>query len=718
MKIKLSIQSKIIVFLGLPILFLLILTFIINNVIISHNIKDITNDKIISECKSSLHSIDKIFSSLYENAYSVKRTGELFYNSLNGSAPANNKLIEKYLRDQVSDNKNVFGSGIWYEKNLIVGSEYFAPYIYREKAELILTYDYATADYNYPAQEWYTNAIPADWNRKNKRDTDTYITKPYYDKTLDKIFVTISTIMYSDDDIIIGVTSTDWTLDFIPTLISQIKITENSKTFLVDPDSSQILYSSDNKETSQNYKEKWWGKELISNNKILTTTENGKDFLLYYEQLSTGYLLGFIIPVNEAYKPLFYFRTQNLILSVFISVAMLVLIFLISFYLVKPIIKITKKLEQISAGEGDLTQKIDHSSNDELGTLSLNFNKHLNALHEIITAVKTSSEKLINSSQELAASSEESSSSTQEITANIHHIRDKIEFLDTTINNLNSVFMGMANFIEDITKKIDEQAVDIAQSSSAIEEITASIGNISLTVDKKVMTMQDLQKNTDSGYHEMEDTIEIVKDITESTHLILDLMKVIDNIASQTNLLAMNAAIEAAHAGESGKGFSVVADEIRKLSESTEVNTKEISQSISAILVKINESESKAVSTGKTFNLISNEVEDIYKSMSEVKSAMSELSNGSQQIVQALSSLLSKTESIKERSTDIKEKLEFSKKSLNEVSTISIDTKNGIDEISKGVDEINKSAILVSDISTDNLERTREINILIEKFNT
>ena len=522
--------------------------------------------------------------------------------------------------------------------------------------------------------------------------------------------------MYSSEGTIIGAASTDWTLEFIPILFKDIHITPNSLTVLLNPSGEQVLYLSGSTDVNKHYSDYWWGQSVSKTGEIIKTKYYANNYIIYLEKLSTGYLFGFIIPEKEIYGAIAIFKRQNILIYGIIVTAVLVLIGIMVTAIVNPIKKITKKLEEIAKAEGDLTQSIEHTSNDELGALSNNFNMHIRSLRDIIAATVEGITLFANTSQELAATSTETSASTNEIAANTHAIKERVDLLDETIKQMEIVFADVIKNIQSIALSIAEQSADITESSSAIEQMTKSTNRISKDIDERVQAVRELQTTIESGRHEMEETIDIVKEIADSATVILELLTVIDNIASQTNLLAMDAAIEAAHAGDSGKGFSVVADEIRKLSESTEQNAKEISSTLTRIINRIQGAEQKAEITGKTFSVISSEIQEVAGSMENIKGVMSELAQGSNQIVIALQSLMNKTVHIKDASGNVSEIANKNSNFMTTISNISKEVTNGVSEIVMHVDDINKAMIIVNNISLQNKKNAQDLRLLINKF--
>jgi len=370
----------------------------------------------------------------------------------------------------------------------------------------------------------------------------------------------------------------------------------------------------------------------------------------------------------------------------------------------KPIVKVADTLKDISEGEGDLTRSITVNSKDEIGDLAVYFNKTLEKIKNLIIVIKKEGVHLQSIGTDLASNMTETAAAINEITANIQSIKGRVINQSASVTETNATMEQVVTNINKLNGNVEKQSNNVSQVSSAIEEMVANVNSVTNTLVNNAGNVKTLREASEVGRTGLQDVAQDIQEISRESEGLLEINSVMENIASQTNLLSMNAAIEAAHAGEAGKGFAVVADEIRKLAESS----GEQSKTIGTVLKKIAESIKKiTVATENVLNkfeAIDTGVKTVSEQEDNIRNAMEEQGEGSKQVLQGASGLSDLTQQVKSSSEEMLEGSQEVMKESKNLEKATAEITGGMNEMASGAEQINIAVNRVNEISGKNRE--------------
>ncbi|MDR1302867.1 MAG: Cache 3/Cache 2 fusion domain-containing protein [Treponema sp.] len=384
--------------------------------------------------------------------------------------------------------------------------------------------------------------------------------------------------------------------------------------------------------------------------------------------------------------------------------------------IVRPIRTVVDMLKDISEGEGDLTRRLMIKSRDEIEAMAKYFNHTFDKIKTLVAVIKLQSTSLLNIGNELDSNMTESAVAINHITANIKGIKGQVLNQSSGITEANATMEHIASNISNLNDHIEKQSTRVSQSSLAIEKTLANIQSVTQTLIKNADNVTALAAASEAGRTSLQGIAEDIQEIAHESEGLMGINLVMQNIASQTNLLSMNAAIEAAHAGASGKGFAVVADEIRKLAESS----GEQSKTISVVLKKITEAMHKISNATGTvlqkFEAIEVGVKTVSVQEEHIRKAMEEQNAGSKQILEAITQLNRINQIVKSGALEMLTGSQEVIKESKNLDTVTHQLAEGVSEMAVSVELINTAINHVNTISGENKERIGSLVQEVERF--
>jgi len=396
---------------------------------------------------------------------------------------------------------------------------------------------------------------------------------------------------------------------------------------------------------------------------------------------------------------------MSIIVTLLISVVATTLIALFITHTMKPLSSMKHVVSYLN--KGDLTRRIHRNSSDDIGAVVQTFGDFQNHLSDTIIEIKNLTGANNSMGSELASRIEETSAALTEISHNIVSFGKQIDIMDNAVLSSLDAIDDIAHNNDDLDHEIEMENEVLIGSYSDMEQMKKNIQNIVQISKEKSDSVKIIEEKSIKGKGQIQNAVTAMEQVSTITDRIKGIINMIKSISNQTNLLAMNASIEAAHAGDSGRGFSVVADEIRKLAESTAQNAQSISEDINMTIETVARAQILNIEGGNAFDSLAEEVELFTHAFSLIFDAINEISSNSSHVMNGVNQMQDTSVHVKQDSTLVQKSSHMIQNQMKELQGISQMVKIGISEIRIGIGEIDSAVKEIAELSqnaTGNLQ--------------
>ena len=414
---------------------------------------------------------------------------------------------------------------------------------------------------------------------------------------------------------------------------------------------------------------------------------------------------------------------QEKTISIIIIVIAILSCFGICFLILSVTTRIADKIIRVrnmtqTLAEKDFTVSVEPRGSLEIRSLMHNINVMVDQINDFFTVVKVTASRAISSGYTINDAANSTAAATAEIDSNIQKISNQFDQMIETVRNAIFAISEMNVQVETLVQNNEGQSQAIEQSSKAVNEAVGTLGHIKTMAVERSQNAQEMHLLITDGDEKISNTNNLLEKISNQLDEIKEVITIIDNVAEQTNLLSMNAAIESAHAGEAGKGFAVVAEEIRNLAESTSENAGTIASAINGIIESVNNANISSNEASVAFRKVSNHADNVVASLRDITAGIESIDSQMQQIKIKSEEEFNAADKINEYCKKLAEQQHNVSTDVDAMNDKFFEATLAIKQIEKGTSDIVGRMKGVSQASKESYKNMTDLENILEQFKT